>query len=163
VLIWNKACDRLIAVSANEGVGAADGWRAFYGERRSCLADLVLGRRLNEIGDPYASGGNWALSDFGVSAENWRIMPKVGRRLCLAIEAGPIYGISGRLIAMVGTLRDITVQKQAQIDLEALAARDGPMGPANGQSFDTRLTEQVKRAARDQSPLSLAMTRMERL
>lgn len=157
VLIWNKACERLTGVHAEELVGSAEHWRAFYAERRPCLADLVLGQRYNEIASLYANGGNYALSDFGVSAENWCVMPKVGRRLYLAIDAGPIYDVSGNLIAVVETLRDITLQKQAQTDLELLAALDGLTGMANRRSFDRRLDEEAKRAARDRLPLSLLM------
>jgi diguanylate cyclase (GGDEF)-like protein len=157
VLIWNKACERLTGVPARLVVGTSDHWQAFYDERRPCLADLVLQRRLDDIRALYASGGAYGLSDFGVSAENWCVMPKVGRRLYLAIDAGPIYDESGELIAVVETLRDITVQKQAQTDLEALATRDGLTGLANRRAFDSRFAEEARRAMREQSPLSLLM------
>jgi diguanylate cyclase (GGDEF)-like protein len=157
VLIWNKACERLTGVQANLVIGTSDHWQGFYAERRPCLADLVLQRRLDDIRALYASGGAYGLSDFGVSAENWCVMPKVGRRLYLAIDAGPIYDESGDLIAVVETLRDITVQKQAQTDLEALATRDGLTGLANRRAFDVRFAEESRRALRDQSPLSLLM------
>ncbi len=157
VLIWNKACERLTGVGAQEVIGTSEHWRAFYATRRSCLADLVLERRFNEIGKLYESGGACGLSDFGVSAENWCVMPRAGHRLYLAIDAGPIYDELGDLIAVVETLRDITAQKRAQTDLEALATRDGLTGLANRRSFDIKLAEEIRRAARDQPPLSLLM------
>jgi len=157
VLIWNKACERLTGVPASEVIGGKGHWRAFYSERRPCLADLVVEGRFSEISSFYATSGNFGLSDFGVSAENWCVMPKVGRRLYLAIDAGPIYDESGDLIAVVETLRDITVQKQAQTDLEALAARDGLTGLANRRNFDERLLAEQRRGFRDQAPLSLLM------
>ena len=157
VVIWNKACERLTGVLAEEIVGTSGHWRAFYAERRSCLADLLLERRFNEISKLYESGGSYGLSDFGVSAENWCVMPKAGRRLYLAIDAGPIYDELGDLIAVVETLRDITAQKQAQTDLEALATRDGLTGLANRRSFDVRFAEEARRATRDRLPLSLLM------
>jgi len=157
VLIWNKACERLTGVRAESVIGASDHWQAFYAERRPCLADLLLERRFDEIGTLYANGGGYGLSDFGVSAENWCVMPKVGRRLYLAIDAGSIYDESGDLIAVVETLRDVTAQKQAQTDLEALATRDGLTGLANRRSFDVKFAEEIRRAGRDQPPLSLLM------
>jgi diguanylate cyclase (GGDEF)-like protein len=157
VLIWNKACERLTGVRAEEVIGTSDHWRAFYAARRSCLADLVLDGRFNEIGKLYETGGRCGLSDFGVSAENWCVMPRAGHRLYLAIDAGPIYDESGALIAVVETLRDITAQKQAQTDLEALATRDGLTGLANRRSFDTKLADEIRRASRDRPPLSLLM------
>jgi diguanylate cyclase (GGDEF)-like protein len=157
VLIWNRACERLTGVSASEVIGGCDHWRAFYDVRRPCLADLVLARRFSEISSLYAVGGNFALSDFGVSAENWCVMPKVGRRLYLAIDAGPIHDESGALIAVVETLRDITIQKQAQTDLEALATCDGLTGLANRRSFDERLAFEARAGVGRRASLSLLM------
>ena len=157
VLIWNKACERLTGLPASEVVGTADHWRAFYAERRPCLSDLLLERRYNDIRTLYETGGNYGLSDFGVSAEDWCLMPRAGRRAYLAIDAGPIYDDYGELIAVVETLRDITAQKRAQIDLEALATRDGLTGLANRRSFDVKFGEETRRASRDLLPLSLLM------
>jgi diguanylate cyclase (GGDEF)-like protein len=157
VMIWNKACERLTGVAADEIVGTQNHWRAFYGEPRPCLADLVLAGRYKDIKDLYASSSNVGFSDFGVSAENWCVMPAIGHRLYLAIDAGPIYDASGRLTAVVETLRDITVQKQAQTELETLASRDGLTGLLNRRSFDERLASEARRAARDRQPLSLLM------
>ncbi len=157
VMIWNKACERLTGVSADEVIGTGEHWRAFYGEPRPCLADLVLAERYSEIKDLYASFSNVGFSDHGVSAENWCVMPTIGHRLYLAIDAGPIYDGTGRLTAVVETLRDITTQKQAQIELETLATRDGLTGLLNRRSFDERLANEARRAARDDQPLSLLM------
>ena len=41
VVIWNRACERLTGVTASDVVGTSQHWRAFYGGRRHCLADLV--------------------------------------------------------------------------------------------------------------------------
>ena len=157
VLIWNKACERLTGVHAADVVGTSGHWRAFYSEYRPCLADLVVTQKYSEIKPLYANSGGAGFSDFGVSAENWCVMPKLGHRLYLAIDAGPIYDESGFLIAAVETLRDITPQKLAQSELESLASRDGLTGLANRRSFDQRLEVEVRRTGRDQLPLSLLM------
>jgi diguanylate cyclase (GGDEF)-like protein len=157
VIIWNKACERLTGVQAPDMMGTSDHWRAFYSEQRPCLADLVVSRNYAQIKTLYADGGNAGFSDFGVSAENWCVMPKLGHRLYLAIDAGPIYNEAGFLIAAVETLRDITAQKQAQSLLESLASSDGLTGLANRRSFDDRLAMEVRRATRDRLPLALLM------
>jgi diguanylate cyclase (GGDEF)-like protein/PAS domain S-box-containing protein len=156
ILIWNRACERLTGVSAQEIVGTTDHWKAFFDEPRPCLADLVLAKRYNEIVSVYGEG-NYALSDFGVSAESWCVMPKAGHRLYLAIDTGPIFDAAGNLVAVVETARDVTIQKQAQIELEMLATRDGLTGLANRRTLDLRLDEEAKRAARDRLPLSLLL------
>jgi diguanylate cyclase (GGDEF)-like protein len=157
VLIWNRACERLTGIPAEAVVGSSDHWRGFYAERRPCLADLLLEQRFTDIAALYANAGAWGLSDFGVSAENWCVMPRLGHRLYLAIDAGPIYSESGEMIAVVETLRDITLQKQAQAELEALASRDGLTGLANRRSFDVTLAEEIRGACRDSVQLSLLM------
>jgi diguanylate cyclase (GGDEF)-like protein/PAS domain S-box-containing protein len=157
VMIWNRACERLTGVAADEIVGTTDHWRAFHGEPKPCLADLVLAGRYKDIKDVYASFTNVGFSDHGVSAENWCVMPAIGHRLYLAIDAGPIYDSHGHLTAVVETLRDITIQKQAQIELEARASRDGLTGLLNRRSFDESLANEARRASRDHHPLSLLM------
>jgi diguanylate cyclase (GGDEF)-like protein/PAS domain S-box-containing protein len=157
VIIWNKACERLTGVRAEDVLGTDNYWHAFYEERRPCLADLVLAQRYDEISKLYANSGNFGLSDHGVSAENWCVMPMLGHRLYLAIDAGPIYDDSGGLTAVVETLRDITSQKLTQTNLESLAARDGLTGLLNRRTFDERLAEEARRARRERQPLALLM------
>jgi len=41
VVIWNRACERLTGVSASVVMGTREHWRAFYKEKRYCLADVV--------------------------------------------------------------------------------------------------------------------------
>ena len=157
VLIWNKACERLTGVAATDVVGTTDQWRAFYSEKRPCLADLLAQGLYGEISELYSRWDRFGLSDFGVSAENWCVLQTIGRNAYLAIDAGPIYDASGTLVAVVETVRDITAQKEAQNALEALAACDGLTGLANRRTFDAALTSEARRAARSGVPLSLLM------
>ncbi len=157
VLVWNRACERLTGVMAEEVLNTKNHWRAFYAEERPCLADLLARGDYDGIGTLYASWNGFGMSDFGVSVENWCVMPKMERQLYLAIDAGPIYDEGGSLIAVVETVRDITAQHEAQRNLEQLAAKDGLTGLANRRSFDEALSSEVRRAARDDKPLSLLM------
>jgi diguanylate cyclase (GGDEF)-like protein len=160
VLIWNRACERLTGLKASEVIGTCEHWRGFYDEPRPCLADLVAQGRTAEIDALYADhdhAGEDAITAHGRRAENWCVMPQVGTRLYLAIDAGPIYDESGKLIAVVETLRDMTVQKEAQAELERLATRDGLTSVANRRSFDTTLNTEWRRATRESRALSLLM------
>lgn len=157
VLIWNKACERLTGVRASEVVGTREHWRAFYESARPCLADLVAQGRMDEVDALYVAHDDPAGLAFGVHAENWCVMPCLGTRLYLAIDAGPIYNDEGQLLAVVETLRDMTDHHKAQAALEQLARRDGLTGVANRRSFDEKLSNAWKHERRDTKSLSLLM------
>lgn len=157
VLIWNRACERLTGMPASEVIGTRLHWRAFYPHERHCLADLLALGRAEALASLYAAHSEPGESGHGLRAENWCEMPRTGKRLYLAIDAGPIYDEEGRLIAVVETLRDMTEQKEAQLALQTLATRDGLTGIANRRSFDERLSEEWLRAQRDHQPISLIL------
>ncbi len=158
VVIWNRACERLTGVAASEVLGTSMHWRAFYREERYCLADLVTLDRpdqLTALYSQYVDHGANGENGVGFSAENWCVMPKLGNQLYLAIDAGPIHDEAGNLIAVVETLRDITAQKQAEMALQALAAKDGLTGLGNRRSFDSALKAEWSRAQQMRTPVTL--------
>ena len=156
VVVWNRACERLTGVAAEDVIGTKKHWRAFYQTKRYCLADLVALERPDLLNSLYPE---FTVSEHGLgfSAENWCVMPRLGNQLYLAIDAGPIHDEDGRLIAVVETLRDMTDQKRAESALQALASSDGLTGLANRRSFDQALTLEWARAQRTRSPLSLLL------
>ncbi len=154
VMIWNRACERLTGVPATEVLGTREHWRSFYEEQRATLADMLV--------EDGASGGTGGIHPLHgpvhhLSAETWCDMPRVGRRRYLAADASPIFDGSGRLAAVIETLRDMTEEKLAQIALEQLATRDGLTGLANRRCFDDTLHAEWARALRQHQPLSLLM------
>lgn len=157
VLIWNKACERLTGVPAAEMIGAAGHWKALYQEKRPCLADLLLEGRLEEAKDLYEAWSDTEVNPEGLSAENWCVMPRLGRRCYLAFDVGPIYDESGQVIAVVETLRDLTAHKRMETELETLAGHDALTSIANRRTFDSRLSEEWRRGKRAGAPLSLLM------
>ena len=156
VVVWNRACERLTGVTAREVIGSSKHWRAFYQQKRFCLADLVALERPDLLNSLYPEF-TVSAHGLGFSAENWCVMPKLGNQLYLAIDAGPIHDEDGRLIAVVETLRDMTDQKRAESALKALASSDGLTGLANRRSFDQALALEWARAQRTRSPLSLLL------
>lgn len=157
VLIWNKACERLTGIQAQEVLNTSEHWRGFYETQRPCLSDIVVQNRMAELASLYAAHDDTSGLAFGLHAENWCRMPRLGHELYLAIDAGPIYDASGKLLAVVETLRDMTVQKRAQIELEKLAHNDGLTGVFNRRGFDDKLRAEWSRNSRDNLPLSLIM------
>lgn len=160
VIIWNRACERLTGVAASEVLGQKEHWRAFYDAPRPCLADIVLQGTSAEL--LYAEVTRAAPDSISLSAENWCVMPKLGSRRYLALDAGPIYSETGELLAVVETLRDITVQHEAQTALKALASVDGLTGLSNRRTFDQALDRECRRAQRDDTPISLLMIDIDR-
>ena len=157
VLIWNKACERLTGLMASEVIGTDEHWRGLYETKRPCLADLVVQNRMDELDALYVQHDGPADLGFGLHAQNWCEMPQLGIQLYLAIDAGPIYDAQGQLLAVVETLRDMTTQKTAQVELERLAVRDGLTGLVNRRGFDERLDVELSRAIRDQQSMALIM------
>lgn len=157
VMIWNKACERLTNIKAADIVGTKEHWAAFYEKPRACLADLVVENRTDEIEQLYAAASVQQDLYEGVRAENWAVMPKVSKRLYLAINCGPIYDDDGKLIAVVETLRDMTEQKKAEEALQSLAHKDGLTGLANRRSFDISLEADILHAIREGHPISLLL------
>lgn len=157
VLVWNKACERLTGVDAAEVLHTADHWRAFYSEQKPCLADLLACGDLHSIKSLYAHWEDFGLSDHGVSLVSRYNMPRIGRELYLAVDAGPIYDDAGALVAVVQTLRDVTAQREANKLLEGLAAKDGLTGLSNRRSFEDALSKEIRRASRNDQTISLLM------
>jgi diguanylate cyclase (GGDEF)-like protein/PAS domain S-box-containing protein len=152
VVMWNRACEALTGVAAEEVIGTRDHWRSFFDEPHPTLADLVLEERAEvpQLHPRQPLSGR-------LSAEIWCDMPRRGRRRYLAADASAIYDERGRLSAVVETLRDITEEKMAQAALEQLATRDGLTGLANRRCFDDTLHAEWARALRQRQPLSLLM------
>jgi len=145
-------------VPASEIVGTDKHWRSFYDEPRPTLADLVIQNRLDEIRHIYPRHGKpQSGSATPLSVETWCDMPRAGKRRYLAADASPIFDDSGRLKAVVETLRDLTEEKMARLALEKLATRDGLTGLANRRCFDETLAAEWQRAQRQCQPISLLM------
>jgi diguanylate cyclase (GGDEF)-like protein len=157
VMIWNRACQRLTGLAARDVIGTANHWRGFYDVPRPCLADLVLKGEWSGLETLYTEHTSIVAGHNGLSAENWCVMPQVGSRRYLAIDAGPIYDETGQLLAVVETLRDITVQREAQTELRTLASCDGLTGLGNRRRFDECLAQEWRRSRRDAQPLSIIM------
>lgn len=114
VIIWNKACEELTGIQAEEVLGTTNHWLGFYESKRPLLADIVLDGSYDVINDLYGKEVENSFIKGGRQIENWCPMPKKGKQLYLAIDAGPIYDKDGNVIAVTEVLKDITSIKQTQ-------------------------------------------------
>ena len=155
VLIWNHACERLTGVTASEVVGTSNHWQGFYSTPRMCLADVIVKDCLDELSTLYSYHAEPSEDGFGLKAENWCVMPRLGTRLYLAIDAGPIYSEDGQLIAVVETLRDMTERKLAEQGLiDAKAAAEDALQKLDESTQSLRVLSR----AIEQSPVMNVIT-----
>ena len=120
VILWNPACERLTAMPAEQVLGTHNHWRAFYGVERPCLADLVVRGELDGIDQLYPIYYQTPENTTGIHAENWCVMPLLGTRLYLEIDVGIVRDEQGNLLAVVETLRDMTLRQSAENRLRTL-------------------------------------------
>lgn len=132
VVIWNKACEQLTGIKAEEMIGTNQHWRGFYTEKRPCLADLLLDSTLGEVAGLYEQASAFATGADIHHTENWCLMPD-GRRLYLVIDAGTITSDQGDVVAVVETQRDRTEQR---LMMQALTESEQRISSILGSAMD---------------------------
>lgn len=110
ILIWNRACEELTGLKGGDVLGTDDHWRAFYPEKRPCLADLIADGKESLAPEHYSSCGPSPLTPDGLHAEGWYTTLN-GRTRYLFFHAAPIRAGSGETVAVIQTLEDLTERK----------------------------------------------------
>ncbi len=121
VILWNRACEALTGIPAGRIVGTREAWKAFFDQPRPTLADLVLDGRTDHLARYYDDWSPSVLAPEGVRAERW-YRDAAGRERYLIFDAVPIRDHTGRLVAALETIQDITEQKRFQARLSQLGA-----------------------------------------
>ncbi len=119
IMYWNRACEKLTGLPAEEMTGTSDQWKAFYAGPRPCLADLLLEDDPEEkIRIHYQSAywikrktprGAYEIEDFfsGLGEDGkW-----------LHGTASLIRDSKGEAIAVIETVEDITERKHAEEEI----------------------------------------------
>ncbi|KAB2919590.1 MAG: diguanylate cyclase [Dechloromonas sp.] len=112
---WNRACAQLTGVTAEEMLGRREQWRAFYGEMRPILADLIVDRALEgEVGLFYPGKfRRSALIDGAWEAEDFFPAFGPGGRW-LFFTAAAIRDAAGEIVGAIETLQDVTERRLAE-------------------------------------------------
>jgi methyl-accepting chemotaxis protein len=142
VLAWNEACEGLTGLKAVDVIGTCDHWKGFYRAERPCLADLMV------MPDAQATYANITFDTQKKRghAENWCDLPK-GKRLYLAIDAGLICDASGKPLAVIETLRDLTSEQEALAKINEEQAESRRKAEAEQKQVVERLAQGLRALA----------------
>ena len=115
VTYWNKACENLTGIRAEEIVGTRDHWKPFYAQPHPTIADLIVdGRELSDIqqsfGDVYRQS---TLIDSTFENERFFADMKGGGKWLVATVRA-ITDTNGQICGAIETIQDVTERKQAQ-------------------------------------------------
>ena len=112
VIHWNIALEQYSGIKAEEVLGTSDQWKAFYPEKRPCMADLLLDNDINAISRWYE--GKFTKSPLIPDAYNATdFFPNMKENgVWLSFTATLIRDQEGTVIGALETLEDITDEKR---------------------------------------------------
>jgi len=121
VIYWNRALEEYSGIKSKDIVRTDRHWKAFYDEKRPCMADLLLDGKIDDIPQWYP--GKYMASDLIEGAyEAIDFFPRMGPSgKWLYFTAAPLKDSEGRLIGAVETLQDITETKKAEEQIKLLS------------------------------------------
>jgi PAS domain S-box-containing protein len=118
VVYWNKALEVYSGIRAEEIVGTDQHWKAFYDQKRPCMADLMADGAIEHVSQWYE--GKYTKSKFIDGAyeaiDFIKIMGKEGS--WMYFTAAAVRDINGEIIGAVETLEDISDIKQVEEELQ---------------------------------------------
>ena len=125
LIFWNRACEALTGIPADELLGSDKHWSGFYHEKAPCLVDLLIDKVLP---DGTKEFGRSNIIRDGIHGERWLNLG--GRKRYLSFSAAPILNESGEIVAAVETLEDITERKVLEEEMLKLtyAVTQSPIG-----------------------------------
>ena len=108
VLYWNRALEKLSHIQAEEVIGTDEHWKAFYQEKRPCVADLIVDGTAEDASRWYSErrGSSAWLED---SCESVVFIPKLGDtgRWC-RFTAAAIRNSRGEMFGAIETIEDVS-------------------------------------------------------
>ena len=119
IIHWNKACEELTGLKAEEVLGTQNHWKAFYEIQRPCLSDILIDGKEDILREHYGIYGSSVLMPYSLHAEGW--YPQVGgRERYLIFDASPVFGPDQKLLAAIETLQDISELKRTEEERKRL-------------------------------------------
>ncbi len=119
VIHWNRACEELTGLKAEDILGTSHHWKPFYDLQRPTLSDLLIDGQEEAMQQHYQVYGSSVLMPYSLHAQGW--YPRVGgRERYLIFDASPVFSHDGSLMAAIETLQDITELKRVEEERKKL-------------------------------------------
>lgn len=160
---WNRACAVLTGVPATEMIGKSEQWRAFYGEPRPILGDLIVSGASEAMIEKYYGEKfrRSVLIEGACEAEDF--FPAFGQGgRWLFFTAAPLRNAAGEVIGAIETLQDVTERRRAENALKEseeryrlLSVTDPLTGLFNRRHLHQCLQSEIEWANRYGRPLSV--------
>jgi len=116
IIIWNKACEELTGFSADVMIGTGRQWQPFYDHMCPTLSDIIIDGNLQQAAEFYPHYSQSLINRQGLQSEEW--FPNLGgKERYIFFEAAPIHDSAGKLVAVIETLRDMTMREKAEEEL----------------------------------------------
>lgn len=111
---WNRSLEELSGLAAKDIIGTTEHWRAFYGQERPCMADLLVDGEPGKVSHWY--NGKYQKSKLIEDAyEATDFFPTLGiEGKWLRFTAATIRDTTGEVVGALETLEDITDEKEAE-------------------------------------------------
>jgi len=119
ITLWNRACERLTGLPAEQMVGTRNQWKPFYSKRRPVLADLIVDGDKDGLEQLYQTKD---VSRSEIIPDAWEARDLFknigGRDRHLYFIAAPLCDAQGRITGAIETVQDITKQVLSAKDLQ---------------------------------------------
>lgn len=116
VIFWNRACEKITGIKAEEVIGTNHHWKAFYDTERPCLVDIAINGNIEEVSHLYRVCEKSSLIPNGLYAEA-RYSGVGNQDRYMAMNAAPIHNRKGEIVAAIEILQDIAENKLTEDQL----------------------------------------------
>ena len=153
---WNRACENLTGISAQEVIGTQNQWTAFYAHSRLTLADLIVNQNGEETLTAYYEEKQRRSELIDGAYEVETFFPDLGAGgKWLYFTASPLIDAQGRVTGAIETLQDVTERKKMEEEVRLLAVTDQLTGLYNRRGFIALAEQQLKMSARSRKSMIL--------
>ncbi|MCK4998012.1 MAG: response regulator [Anaerohalosphaera sp.] len=115
---WNRACEKLLGIKAEDVVGTDGHWKAFYDEPTDTMADIMAkGKDLIGIEHRFGKAVSRSTS-LNSTFEVEKYFPNIKGGVWLIGTVFPILDANGEITGVVESLLDVTERRRAEENLQ---------------------------------------------